>query len=672
MPGVRRVGGAPDVRRRGSALQGLGLLHHRLRQGREEGPAQTRRRRASTSERRRSSRESAERSRQAAVPKPSSGQASPKDRVLVTPDAIIRDALIQAARTLGAPDPIDPVVERPRDPAFGDWTTNLAMTLARRSAQAARHRATSSPATGRARAGVREADVAGPGFINFRARDRRPPPSGLRWCDRGRRVVRAPRRRAGRQPFNVEFVSANPTGPLHVGHGRQAALGDAIASLLEWTGWTVTREFYYNDAGVQIENLALTRAGARSLERRRAARDSRGRLPRRVHPRDRRSATSTAHPDDPQRRTSSSAFASLRCRRCARSRTATSRRSASSSTSTSSSRRCTPTARSRRRCGCSATAGHTYEKDGALWLRTTDFGDDKDRVMREVRDGRVHVLRARRRVSRHEVGARLPPRDQRAGRRPPQHGRRACASGCRRSTSGFPQGYPEYVLHQMVTVMRGGEEVKISKRAGSYVTVRDLVDEVGRDAVRYFFLMRKGDSQLVFDVDLARAQSEENPVYYIQMAHARMCGIFRVGEIDPASVTGEGVDSRCLARSPERRARGGAARLSATRARAPPKRSSRIAWRRTCTTRRAWFTSGTTRSTCWTSRKAFVRRASCWRARRRSCCATGSRFSVSRRRSACESGCQRRTSEPATRIAMKQPRSSNAVHLTSHSASDIQ
>src|SRR5690606_35697899 len=107
---------------------------------------------------------------------------------------------------------------------------------------------------------------------------------------------------------------------------------------------------------------------------------------------------------------------------------------------------------------------------------------------------------------------------------------------------GIPQGYPEYVLHQMVTVMRSGEEVKISKRAGSYVTVRDLIDEVGRDAVRYFFLMRKGDSQLVFDVDLARSQSEENPVYYIQMAHARVCGIFRVGEVDAATVTGEGVD----------------------------------------------------------------------------------------------------------------------------------
>jgi arginyl-tRNA synthetase len=103
----------------------------------------------------------------------------------------------------------------------------------------------------------------------------------------------------------------------------------------------------------------------------------------------------------------------------------------------------------------------------------------------------------------------------------------------------IPPSYPEYVLHQMVTVMRGGEEVKISKRAGSYVTVRDLVDWVGRDAVRYFFLMRRGDSQLVFDVDLARTQSEENPVYYIQMAHARLSGIFRVGGIDPTSIDPE-------------------------------------------------------------------------------------------------------------------------------------
>ena len=197
-------------------------------------------------------------------------------------------------------------------------------------------------------------------------------------------------------------------------------------------------------------------------------------------------------------------------------------------------------------------AGHTYEKDGALWLRTTEFGDDKDRVVVRseekggaptyfLPDVAYHVTKWQRGFARaidvqgadhHSTVTRV-------------------RVGLQALDMGIPQGYPEYVLHQMVTVMRGGEEVKISKRAGSYVTVRDLVDEVGRDAVRYFFLMRKGDSQLVFNVDLARAQSEENPVYYIQMAHARMSGIFRVGEIDAATVSTEAADLGLLSLAEE-------------------------------------------------------------------------------------------------------------------------
>src|SRR5439155_1404804 len=182
------------------------------------------------------------------------------------------------------------------------------------------------------------------------------------------------------------------------------------------------------------------------------------------------------------------------------------------------------------------TAGHTYEKDGAVWLRTTDYGDDKDRVVLRseekggtptyfVPDVAYHVDKWKRGFTRainvqgadhHSTVTRV-------------------RVGLQALDMGIPSGYPEYVLHQMVTVMRGGEEVKLSKRAGSYVTVRELIDEVGRDAVRYFFLMRKGDSQLTFDVDLARTQSEENPVYYIQMAQARLSGIFRFAEIDPAT-----------------------------------------------------------------------------------------------------------------------------------------
>jgi arginyl-tRNA synthetase len=195
--------------------------------------------------------------------------------------------------------------------------------------------------------------------------------------------------------------------------------------------------------------------------------------------------------------------------------------------------------------------GHTFEEDGALFLRTTDFGDDKDRVMRK-RDGTFTYFLpdVAYHVTKFERGFTRAINVQGAD----HHGTTArVRAGLQALEIGIPTGYPEYVLHQMVTVMRSGEEVKISKRAGSYVTVRDLIDEVGRDAVRYFFLMRKGDSQLVFDVDLARSQSEENPVYYIQMAHARVCGIFRVGEVDAATVTGEGVNWSALD-TPEERA----------------------------------------------------------------------------------------------------------------------
>jgi arginyl-tRNA synthetase len=183
-------------------------------------------------------------------------------------------------------------------------------------------------------------------------------------------------------------------------------------------------------------------------------------------------------------------------------------------------------------------------------LRTTDYGDDKDRVMRKsdgsytyfVPDVAYHVTKWRRGF-RHAINIQGADHHSTVVR---------VRAGLQALDQGIPQGYPEYQLHQMVTVMRGGEEVKISKRAGSYVTVRDLVDEVGRDAVRYFFLMRKADTPLTFDVDLARTQSEENPVYYIQMAHARMCGIFRVGGIDPATVSGAEIDYSALGEESER------------------------------------------------------------------------------------------------------------------------
>ena len=465
----------------------------------------------------------------------------------MTPDAIIRDALIRAARTLGAPDPIEPVVERPRDPSFGDWTTNLAMTLARTLRRKPQDIAVELIREMDVRtAGVSEATVAGAGFINFKLE------TGAAAGGIAELIAAADtygRRDDGRgESFNVEFVSANPTGPLHVGHGRQAALGDAIASLLEWNGWAVTREFYYNDGGGQIQNLALS-VRARIVEM------GTGRLDipeggyHGEYIREIAAAYVAEHPDDPLGEDLESvrvfAVQALREEQDRDLKALGVRFDVyylESSLYTDG--KVDETVRMLR------DAGHTFEEGGATWLRTTDYGDDKDRVMRKsdgsftyfVPDVAYHVTKWQRGF-RHAINVQGADHHSTVTR---------VRAGLQALDTGIPQGYPEYQLHQMVTVMRGGEEVTISKRAGSYVTVRDLVDEVGRDAVRYFFLMRKADTPLTFDVDLARTQSEENPVYYIQMAHARMSGIFRVGGIDPGSVTGKGVDYSLLGEESER------------------------------------------------------------------------------------------------------------------------
>ncbi|MEO7996682.1 MAG: arginine--tRNA ligase, partial [Gemmatimonadaceae bacterium] len=197
-------------------------------------------------------------------------------------------------------------------------------------------------------------------------------------------------------------------------------------------------------------------------------------------------------------------------------------------------------------------SGHTYEEEGALFLRTTEFGDDKDRVMKKSAakggDYTYFVPDVAYHVTKWERGFKRAINVQGADHHSTVTRVRA---GLQAMEMGVPKGYPEYALHQMVTVMKGGEEMKISKRAGAYVTVRDLIDEVGRDAVRYFFLMRRGDSQLVFNIDVARSQSEENPVYYVQMAHARMSGIFRSGEVDATTITGEGVNLDVLDKEAE-------------------------------------------------------------------------------------------------------------------------
>ena len=451
----------------------------------------------------------------------------------------IRAELIRAARSLGAPEDVDPLVERPRDPSHGDWASNLAMVLARPLKAKPRDVAERlRDAIRTESAGVSKIDIAGPGFMNF-------------WLDAGRiasglaDIVRSNESYGrsnvgGGRVVNVEFVSANPTGPLHVGHGRQAALGDAISTLLEVTGWAVTREFYYNDAGVQIDNLAAS-VEARLNELRgksstvpeggyhgdyirelaeRYAADGEGLSIREFAVRELRKE------QDLDLQAFGVRFDHYFLE-----------------SSLYTDGMVDDTVR------LLVASGKTYEHEGALWLRTTEFGDDKDRVMRKSDGTYTYFLPdVAYHVTKWKRGFRRAIDVQGADHHSTVTRVRA---GLQALEMGVSPQYPEYVLHQMVTVMKHGEEVKISKRAGSYVTVRDLVNDVGRDAVRYFFLMRKSDSQLIFNVDLAASQSEENPVYYIQMAHARMCGIFRVGGIDPESVSADNVNFDVLREAEE-------------------------------------------------------------------------------------------------------------------------
>ncbi len=452
----------------------------------------------------------------------------------------LRSEISRAARTLGAPDDVSAHLERPRDPAFGDWASNVAMTLTKTLGRKPRDIAEALiAAMDLPSVGATAAEIAGPGFINFRldpgfqARGllailRAPDTWGRSDVGQGARAC-------------VEFVSANPTGPLHVGHGRQAALGDAIAALLDATGWQVDREFYYNDSGVQIANLALSvQARVRELNGQPLVIPEGG-----YHGEYIREIAQTyiaQHPQD----VAGNSLDALRTFAVAALRHEQDLDMQAFGvkfdtyyleSSLYSDGRVASTV------AALEQSGHTFEEEGALFLRTTTFGDDKDRVMRKSAakggDFTYFVPDVAYHVTKWERGYKRAINVQGADHHSTTTRVRA---GLQALSIGIPEGYPEYVLHQMVTVMRGGEEVKISKRAGSYVTVRDLIDEVGRDAVRYFFLMRKGDSQLVFDVDLAKSQSEDNPVYYIQMAHARMSGIFRVGEIDATTITGDGVD----------------------------------------------------------------------------------------------------------------------------------
>ena len=448
---------------------------------------------------------------------------------MIEPRSHLADCLIAALARVAPGRAVPPLsLERPKHAEHGDYSCNVALQLAKTLKRNPRELATAVVAAVESSPWIERIEIGGAGFINVFLVPSARRAVVTRILHEGERYGRSA---SAQQRVMVEFVSANPTGPLHVGHGRGAAVGDAIATLLEWQGASVHREFYYNDAGAQIANLAL------SVQARvRQTYDPTAPFPedgyRGEYIRDIADAYCAAHPADHTaddldairrfavgelRREQDADLAAFGVRfdhhylesslyADGRVQAVVDRLSAN---------------------------GKTYEKDGALWLRTTEYGDDKDRVMRRA-DGSFtyFVPDIAYHLTKWERGFRRVVNEQGADHHSTIVRVRA---GLQALGIGIPPGYPEYVLHQMVTVMKGGEEMKISKRAGDYVTVRDLIDEVGSDAVHFFFLLRKADSQLVFDVDLARSQSEENPVYYVQYAHARVCSVLDKAAIPHAA-----------------------------------------------------------------------------------------------------------------------------------------
>jgi len=426
------------------------------------------------------------------------------------------------------------LLERPKVASHGDLATNVAMQLAKPAKRNPRELAQAIldvlMANPQARSLIDQAELAGPGFINFRLTHAARTAVMQTIAQQREAFGRAPRKA---QKVLVEFVSANPTGPLHVGHARQAALGDALCRLFDASGFEVSREFYYNDAGNQIQNLAISvQARGQGIEPDAdhypadgyrgdyivdIARDFVAKATVSASDGEPVLANGDLNDLDNIRR-----FAVTYLRReqdldLQAFGLAFDHYYLESSLYTSG--------RVEDTVNKLIASGHTYESEGALWLRTTELGtgDDKDRVMRKseggytyfVPDVAYHVTKWQRGYTR---AINIQGSDH--------HGTVArVRAGLQALALGIPSDYPAYVLHKMVKVVRGGEEVKISKRAGSYVTLRDLIEWVGRDAVRFFLIQRRADTEFVFDVDLARSQSEENPVYYIQYAHARICSM---------------------------------------------------------------------------------------------------------------------------------------------------
>jgi arginyl-tRNA synthetase len=443
----------------------------------------------------------------------------------IDPKTAIEQALREALR-LEAPEFADvPIVlERPKQADHGDFSSNIALQLAKSLKTNPRQLATSLAS--RIRFDLLEkAEVAGPGFINFRLKAGAKSQIVRRILDEGPGYGRASA--AGGEKVQVEFVSANPTGPLHVGHGRQAALGDAIAALLETQGHAVTREFYYNDAGAQIEKLALSvQARARRIRPGEPGWPDEGYNGEYIEEIARDFVASKGNPSD-LAATRKFAVAYLRAEQDADLQAFGVKFDVYYLESSLYAE-----GKVDHVVKAWAANGKTYENDGALWLRTTDYGDDKDRVVRKSDGGYTYfVPDVAYHLTKWQRGFRKVTNVQGTDHHSTVTRVRA---GLQALNVGIPQGYPDYVLHSLVKVVRGGAEVKISKRAGSYVTVRDLIDWAGRDAVRFFLVSRKADSEFVFDIDLALEKTEQNPVYYVQYAHARVCSVFAQWGGDPS------------------------------------------------------------------------------------------------------------------------------------------
>ena len=423
------------------------------------------------------------------------------------------------------------VFESPKVAAHGDFACTAAMQLAKPLKQNPRQLAETLRSalleSAPFQRWVEAVDIAGPGFLNIKLKPEAKQEVVREVLAAGRNFGVQPR--IGRKMM-VEFVSANPTGPLHVGHGRQAALGDAVCNLYTTQGWDVTREFYYNDAGVQIATLATsTQLRAKGFkpgdpEWPEAAYNGEyiadiaaDFLAKKTVKADDREFTASGDVEDIDS-IRQFAVAYLRHEQDLDLKAFSVQFDNYFLESSLYTSGMVETAVERLQA-----SGMTYEKDGALWLKSTEFGDDKDRVMRKsdgtytyfVPDVAYHITKWERGFAK---AVNIQGTDH--------HGTIArVRAGLQAAREGIPKGYPDYVLHTMVRVMRGGEEVKISKRAGSYVTLRDLIEWTSKDAVRFFLLSRKPDTEYTFDVDLALAQNNDNPVYYVQYAHARICSV---------------------------------------------------------------------------------------------------------------------------------------------------